>query len=301
MTEMTLRIGTRTSALARIQTDIFVQKLKAIYSHIKPYQLVITPQETSGDKETTRRLSDIGGKGLFTKELDQSLLNGSIDLAIYSLKDVETILPDGIDIACILEREDPRDVFISKTGTLLKELPKGSIIGTASLRRQSQLLNYRPDLKIELIRGNVPTRLQKLETEKFDGTLLALAGLKRLRLEEKITEILDPSFFVPAPGQGAIVVCIKKDRHDLRELLSLLNHEETFLCIKAERALSKALDATCKTPLGAYATKTEKGLLLKGFLGTEDGAKVARHDAIGTDPIIVGKAVAEILKQSIGV
>jgi hydroxymethylbilane synthase len=300
MMKTTLRIGTRASSLARIQTDIFVQKLKTVYPSLSSDQIIIIPQETSGDKHTSERLSDIGGKGLFTKELDAALLKSEIDIAVYSLKDVETILPDGIDIACVLERGDPRDVFISKTGELLESLPKGSIIGTASLRRQSQILNYRPDLKIDLIRGNVPTRLKKLETGPFHGTLLALAGLKRLGLEKHITEILDPSVFVPAPGQGAIVACIRKDRHDMKKLLDPLNHEETLLCTKAERALAKALDATCRTPVGSYAIKTKNGLLLKGFLGTEDGTKVARHEMIGENPTAIGEAVADRLKQSIG-
>lgn len=292
-----LRIGTRASKLARIQTDIFVRKLKEVYPSLQDDKLIINPQETSGDKHASERLADIGGKGLFTKELDGSLLKGDIDIAVYSLKDVETILPEGIEIACVLERGDPRDVFISKAGLSLKDLPKNSVIGTASLRRQAQILEYRPDLRINLMRGNVPTRLRKLITEGFDGTLLALAGLERLGLETGITEILDPSFFVPAAGQGAIVACIKKDRQDIKDLLAPLNHEETFLCIAAERSLLKSLDATCRTPVGSYAIKTKEGLVLKGFLGVEDGSKGVRHEAQGSDPIMLGLEVADCLKR----
>lgn len=294
----TLRIGTRASKLARIQTDIFIQKLKRIYPSLEDTNLVITPQETSGDKHASERLADIGGKGLFTKELDVSLLKGDIDFAIYSLKDVETILPEGIEIACVLERGDPRDVFVSKTGMSLKDLPKGSVIGTASLRRQAQILEYRSDLNIRLIRGNVPTRLQKLTTEDFDGTLLALAGLKRLGLEDNITEILDPDFFIPAAGQGAIVACIKKDCADMKTLLAPLNHEETFLCITAERSLLKALDATCRTPVGSYAITKKEGLVLKGYLGVEDGSKSVRYESHGLDPVALGVEVANFLKHS---
>lgn len=299
MIEKVLKIGSRKSALALRQTELFIQSFRTYYPTLS-ISFQIIPQETSGDRYGAERLSDIGGKGLFTKELDASLLRGDIDLAIYSLKDVETVLQDNITIACVLERGDARDVFISKNAISLQDLPLGAIIGTASPRRQSQLLNYRPDLRIRLIRGNVPTRLEKLQTEDFDGTLLALAGLQRLELEDVLTEVLDPECFVPAAGQGALVACIRKDRQDVESLLAPLNHHPTQQCITAERALLRALGASCRTPVGAYATKTSLGIRLKGFLGTEDGGRVSRIAEEGADPLVLGERVAFELKRLLG-
>jgi len=296
MVHSPLKIGTRKSKLALIQTEIFIQCFQVIYPDTPQDYFEIVPQDTSGDKHCTERLADIGGKGLFTKELDMALLEGQIDVAVYSLKDVETLLPAGISIACILEREDPRDVFISPAGINLKDLPKGASIGTASLRRQSQILHYRPDLTIKLIRGNVPTRLQKLNAEDLDGTLLALAGLKRLGIEDVATEILDPTFFVPAAGQGALAICIREDRSDLQALLNPLNHEETAICVKTERLLLKELEASCHTPIGVYAQKTPLGISLRCFLGTEDGSTVVYHEINGEDPTILARSMAEALR-----
>jgi hydroxymethylbilane synthase len=292
-----LKIGTRISKLAVIQTEIFIRCFQEVYPNTSHDYFEIIPQNTSGDKHCTERLADIGGKGLFTKELDASLLEGRIDAAVHSLKDIETILPTGIKIACVLEREDPRDVFISSSGLNLKDLPKGASIGTASLRRQSQILHHRPDLTIQLMRGNVPTRLQKLQTETLDGTLLALAGLKRLGLENVITEILDPTVFVPAAGQGALAICIREDRDDLQELLNPLNHEPTALCVRTERLLLKELEASCYTPIGVYAKQTPTGIFLRCFLGTEDGSKVVYHTITGEDPVRIARSMADQLRS----
>jgi hydroxymethylbilane synthase len=293
-----LKIGTRKSELALIQTEIFIQCFQNVYPHIAQDYFEVVPQDTSGDKHATERLADIGGKALFTKELDLALLEGHIDVAVYSLKDVETILPTGIKIACVLEREDPRDVFISSSGISLKDLPKGACIGTASLRRQSQILHHRPDLTIRLIRGNVPTRLQKLQREEnLDATLLAFAGLKRLGIERVVTEVLDPVLFVPAAGQGALAICIREDRQDLQTLLNPLNHEETAICVTTERLLLKELEASCYTPIGVYAKQTPAGISLKCFLGTEDGSKAVYHEITGQDPAVLARSMADQLRS----
>lgn len=297
MIDEPLKIGTRKSRLALIQVEIFKKCFLEVYPDYLEEKLTTVPRVTSGDKHSTERLADIGGKALFTKELDVALLNGSIDLAVYSLKDVETILPPGIKIACVLEREDPQDAFLSKSGLPLDHLPKGAIVGTASLRRQAQLLHYRPDLNIKLMRGNVPTRLKKLQTEDFDATLLALGGLKRLGLEDAATEILHSECFIPAAGQGAIAICIRSDREDLIKLLAPLNHRKTDLCIQAERSLLKEVDASCHTPIGAYATMEGDQIFLRGFLGKEDGSKAVYHKAEGSNPLTLGKEVGEKLKE----
>lgn len=294
MTRNLLKIGTRKSKLALIQTTMFQEAFCAQYPD---YQFEIIPKETSGDIHNKERLADIGGKGLFTKELDVALLEGRIDLAVHSLKDVETILPVGIKIGCVLKREDPRDAFISHTGHRLNDIEAGSIIGTASLRRQALLLKARPDLMVQLIRGNISTRLKKLETENFDGTFLAVAGLKRLGLEDVVTEILDPEIFVPAVGQGALAICIREDDLELAKLLGAINHRPTDLCIQAERALLKALGATCHTPIGAYATIDNGTITLRGFLGTPDGMHGVSFKESGTDPLVLGETVAERLRQ----
>ena len=297
MVHTPLKIGTRKSKLALIQTDLFKHRFAKVHPEYGRDSFELVPQETSGDKHATERLADIGGKGLFTKELDLALLDGSIDLAVHSLKDVETILPPGIKIACVLEREDPRDALITEGHTKLADLKNGAIIGTASLRRQSQILHQRPDLSIQLIRGNIPTRLKKLDVENFDGTFLALSGLKRLGMEGVITDILDPEVFVPAAGQGALAVCIRDDNSALDSLLAPLNHAETDLCVRTERALLKELDASCHTPIGAHATLDQETLTLRGFLGTADGTHVVYHTAQGSDPILLGKEVGNTLKK----
>ncbi len=240
--------------------------------------------KTTGDKIQDRALSEIGGKGLFTKEIDEAMLEGRIDLAVHSMKDVPTWLPDGIELACILPREDPRDVFISRKAESLNELPPGCVVGTASLRRQAQILSLRPDLTVRVFRGNVQTRLRKLDEGEVDATLLALAGLKRLGMADVATSILETSDILPAVGQGAVGITCRADDQASHELLATIHHAETAACVAAERGLLEELDGSCRTPIAALATLLEGGVMaLEGLLARPDGSEVLRAKREG-DP-----------------
>ena len=300
MSDVVIRIGSRKKKLALTQAGIFKQAFLKQHQNISSDDLPILPFDTSGDQHPNERLADIGGKGLFTKELDQALIDEQIDVAVHSLKDMETHLHPEITIACVLERADARDVFLSKNNLPLKDMPAGSIIGTASLRRQSLLLSKRPDLKVELIRGTVPTRIQKVRSGPYDGTFLAYAGLQRLDMLSAATEILDPQSFVPAAGQGTLAVCIKKSRTDLLKYLEPLSHRESLLASQAERAVLAEIDGSCYTPIGAYATIQKGTISLLGFLGSENGAQAVRHQEEGSDPIALGHAVGRKLKELFG-
>jgi hydroxymethylbilane synthase len=245
---------------------------------------------TSGDRIQDRPLAEAGGKGLFTKEIEQALLDNQIDLAVHSMKDVETFLADGLCIAAMLPREDPRDVLLSAGGEALDALPTGARIGTSSIRRQAQILHRRPDLRVVPFRGNVQTRLRKLETGEADATLLAAAGLKRLARLDLATELLEVDIMLPAAGQGAIGVEAKAaDSHTLG-LLDAINHRETQICVSAERAMLAALDGSCRTPIGALAELDASGrtLRLRGLVARPDGTELHRREQSAA----VGDAVA---------
>jgi hydroxymethylbilane synthase len=244
---MHIRIGSRASKLALIQADIVAKKL--------PYSCTIVPIKTSGDHNTTKPLYDIGGKALFVKELEDALLDNKIDIAVHSLKDVPGILPIDLEIAAILEREDPREVLISKLANSIPSLPYGITLGTSSPRRIAYIKHLRPDINIINLRGNVETRFNKVSSGEIDGTILAYAGIKRLGLENNpICSLIDTSEIIPAIGQGAIAIeIIKTRKEDLQDILSRLNHKTTFDIIKAERAFLEHLHADCKTPTAAYA------------------------------------------------
>ena len=284
-----LKIGTRKTRLALIQTDLFMSALRGRFPALDAP--TVCPYVTSGDIHQTERLADMGGKGLFAKKLDQALLEGDIDVAVHSLKDMETHLPEGIEIAGVLEREDPRDVFISREGLPLDQMPQGARIGTASMRRQSLLLNRRPDLQVDHIRGRVETRLEKVKTGEFEGTFLALAGLNRLGLEAEVTEILDPERFIPAAGQGVIAFCVRSDRTDLKHRIVQINHQDTWQCIQAERSLLAEVDGSCHTPIGAHATLQDGVITLRGFLGSGDGRQAAFKTLKSEDPQTLGQEV----------
>lgn len=274
-----LRIGTRGSLLARAQTTKVGEILKRDWLEKQgfPLEIELIPIKTSGDLLQEKDLSQYGGKGLFTKELEQALLKDEIDVAVHSMKDVATTLPEGLVMACILEREDPRDVFISKKWKTFHDLPKGAVVGSSSLRRKALALHQRPDLQLINFRGNVDTRLKKIEDGVAEGTFLALAGLKRLNLENTATEILPLSFMLPAVAQGAIGVECREDNVPLIEMLREVNHRESEICIKAERAFLKTISGSCTTPVAAYARIEKETLLLEALVASSDGRNLEKR------------------------
>lgn len=288
----TIRIGTRDSQLALWQAEWVKARLSTIYPEL---EFVLLPMKTKGDKILDVPLAKIGDKGLFTKELELGLLSREIDLAVHSLKDLPTLLPSGLDIAAFCEREEPRDVFLSKDGTRLSELPPGSIIGTSSLRRKAQLQNFRPDLVFADLRGNLQTRWRKLEESEMAGIVLAAAGVKRLGWEERITEIISEDLMLSAVGQGSIAIEISSEREDIRQLLHEINHPTTERAVLAERALLRRLEGGCQIPIGALGTVEAGQVTLKGIVASLDGQRIIKAEAVGGDPENLGNFVAEKL------
>jgi len=265
-----LRIATRESRLALWQANHVAGLLKARYPSCAVSLVGMT---TRGDQIQDRPLSDIGGKGLFTKELELALLDGSAELAVHSLKDVPMDLPDAFELACVLERADPRDAFVSNRYAELAQLPAGALVGTSSLRRAAQLRERFPALRIEPLRGNLDTRLAKLDAGQYDAIVLAAAGLKRLGLATRIRQVMPPDLLLPAPGQGVLGIEIRKDLAEVREALAFVNHRATLLAVAAERAVSRQLGGNCRTPLGAYAHLLPDGQLrIDALLADADGA-----------------------------
>ena len=249
---------------------------------------------TTGDQILDTPLARIGGKGLFIKELEQALADGRADLAVHSMKDVPMHLPEGFMLAAIGEREDARDAFVSNTHQSLEALPEGSIIGTSSLRRQSQVQARVPDLKIESLRGNLQTRLRKLDEGQYAAIILAAAGLIRLGLASRIAQYISTEHSIPAVGQGALGIEIRADRLDLLTILAPLNHPSTASCVEAERGMSRALSGSCTVPLGAYAMREGDTLQIAGFVASIDGREVLHETVSGTanEPEALGKALA---------
>lgn len=274
----TLRLGTRKSQLALWQAH-FVRD--ALQHHHHGLHVELITLTTEGDRILDRSLAQIGGKGLFIKELEQGLLENRIDIAVHSLKDVTATLPRGLHLAIVCEREDPRDAFISNHYATLTSLPHGARVGTSSLRRQCQLRDAYPQLEIATLRGNVNTRLAKLDAGEFDAIILAVAGLKRLGMEARIRERLDPAVSLPAVGQGA--VCIECRENDVvtNDLLAPLNHRATQLCVKAERAMNAHLEGGCQVPIGGFAELHGDTLYLRGLVGEPDGSRLLRADIRG--------------------
>jgi hydroxymethylbilane synthase len=240
---------------------------------LDPDRIEIVVIRTTGDRIQDRPLSEAGGKGLFTKEIEEALLERRIDLAVHSSKDMPTVLPDNLVLSAFLPREDPRDAFISRKKTALDELPPGALIGTVSLRRQALLKHKRPDLEIVPLRGNVETRLRRIDEGAADGTLLALAGLKRLGLTDAITEVLDTDEFLPAVGQGAIGIETREDDAETRALLDPINHAETATALAAERAFLAVLDGSCRTPIAGHAVVVNGSLRFRGMIVKPDGSE----------------------------
>ncbi len=274
MSEKGLKIGTRASKLALFQANWVKDRLAERYPDLR---VTIIKIKTTGDKIQNSPLSKIGGKGLFVKEIEEALIRKSIDLAVHSIKDVPTELPEGLHLGVITKREDPRDVLISKEGVGLKALHHGARVGTSSLRRQSQLLHFRADLSVIPLRGNLDTRLRKLESMEFDGIVLAYAGVKRLGLEERITEIIPVEILLPAIGQGALGIETRIEDKEVHEKIGFLNDEETSISLTSERSFLKRLGGGCQVPIAALGRVAEGVLKLEGMVGTIDGKKILRR------------------------
>ena len=270
MAQTTTRIGTRGSRLARVQADMVARALGGACG--------IVAVKTSGDRILDRPLADAGGKGLFVKELEEALLAGEIDLAVHSMKDVPPALPDGLAIGAVLPREDPRDVFISHKARTLAELAKGARIGTSSVRRQALVARARPDLRTALLRGNVDTRLRKLDDGEYDAILLAHAGLKRLGMEARITSFMPVEEWLPALSQGAIGIEMRESDTETGRLVSPLNHAPTGIALACERAFQLALDGSCRSPIGGLAAYENNRLAFRGEVIAPDGGGFAQTD-----------------------
>jgi len=294
-------VGSRQSALAMTQTGHVIEELKRICAEKGlEYEFEVRKIVTKGDRIVDVTLSKVGGKGLFVKEIEQAMLDEEIDLAVHSMKDMPSELPDGLVIGAVPLREDPRDCLITRGNLTFAELPQGAKVGTSSLRRSSQLRTLRPDLAIEWIRGNIDTRIRKLEEEGFDAIVLAAAGLRRMGWESRISDILPPDVCIPAVGQGALAIECRQDDADVRELLSLYNDEPTELAVTAERAFLRRLNGGCQIPIGGYAEiiGEEHGkplVRVSGIVGTADGSRLLRAERQGTDPEQVGLEAAEQL------
>jgi hydroxymethylbilane synthase len=293
-----LRIGTRGSPLALAQARAVRDRLAAAHGWA-PDAIEITPIRTSGDRIQDRPLADVGGKGLFTKEIEQALIDGAIGLAVHSAKDMPTVLPDGLVLAACLEREDVRDAFISRKAGDLRSLAAGSVVGTSALRRQAQVRRMRPDLGIVNFRGNVETRLRKLDESVADATLLALAGLKRLGLAHAATAIMETEDFLPAVGQGAIAIETRAADARVRDLVAAIDHADTSTALTAERAFLAVLDGSCRTPIAGHAVVAAQTLQFRGLILRPDGSE-AHETACGgsrADTAAIGAEAGRELKR----
>jgi hydroxymethylbilane synthase len=290
----TLRIATRKSALALWQAEFVKAELERFHPDL---QVELVPMVSRGDKILDVPLAKVGGKGLFVKELEHALVAGEADIAVHSMKDVPMEFPEGLGLEVICEREDPTDAFVSNHFASLAELPEGSVVGTSSLRRQCQLLANRPDLKIKFLRGNVNTRLKKLDDGEYDAIILATAGLVRLEMSDRIRERIAPEEMLPAGGQGAVGIECRIDDESTRELLKPLHHALTAERVMAERAMNKRLEGGCQVPIGCYAIHTDDGLWLRGLVGSPDGAEMIEADIRGacSEAETMGVTLAEQL------
>jgi hydroxymethylbilane synthase len=300
MTKRKIVIATRQSKLALWQAEWIKSQLEQIDPE---FEIELNKIKTTGDKILDVPLAQVGGKGLFVKEIEEAMLRGEADLAVHSMKDVPTELPEGLHLSTITKREDPRDAFISQISNSKFQipnflaLPQGANVGTSSLRRICQLLNKRPDLKITQLRGNVDTRLRKLDEGQFDAIILATAGVKRLGHADRITEMLPTDISLPAIGQGAVGIECRVDDTFINDLLKKLNHEETSICVRAERAALKKLEGGCQVPIGAHARLIEGKLIIEGLVGSVDGKTLIKDKVEGRpeEAESLGSALAEKL------
>ncbi len=300
MTDQTIRIATRKSPLAMWQAEHVAAELKKAHPGL---QVELLGMSTQGDKILDTPLAKIGGKGLFVKELEQGMLAGTADIAVHSMKDVPVELPEGLHLPVIMQREDPRDAFVSNNYKSLAGLPEGSVVGTSSLRRECQLREVRPDLKIAPLRGNVNTRLRKLDEGEFDAIILASAGLIRLGFEQRIASFIEPEQSLPAIGQGAVGIECRADDPRVNALLEPLLDADTAVCVRAERAMNHRLNGGCQVPIAGYAILRDGGLFLRGLVGEPDGSKIIRAETSGTlqDAESMGLALAdELLSKGAG-
>jgi len=296
-----IRIGTRKSNLALAQANEVKNRLLGAFPELTQDQIELVTFDTMGDLIQDKHLAEIGGKGLFTKELEESLRAGEIDFAVHSMKDMPYELPEGMVADCIVEREDSRDAFVSNISSSIESLPEGAVIGTSSIRRHVQIKKHRPDIKIVQFRGNVNTRLRKLDDGEVDATILAVAGLKRLGKEDRITSIIDKEFMMPAIAQGAICIEYLKANPHIKDVLDKINHEVSRVCITAERSFLTTLEGSCVTPIGGNAYFEEDGkLFFKGFIADIEGKEFYFAERRGTsrDAFKMGQEVGkEILKR----
>lgn len=301
MTSYAFRIGTRGSPLALAQSHL-TRRLLAQAHGLSEDQIEVLIIKTTGDMIQDRALSESGGKGLFTKELDQAMLDGRIDIAVHSSKDLPTVLPDGLTVAGYLPREDVRDAFICEIAKTVEELPKGANIGTASLRRGAQLKRLRPDLQISLLRGNVETRLRRIKEGDFDATILALAGLRRLGLAHCATSILDIDNFLPAVGQGAIGITANDNDTRTLDALNAILHADTGHALAAERAFLHALDGSCRMPIGGFARVEGSEIRFKGAVYSVNGSETLEIEerAPLSDARKIGASAGQSLKSRMG-
>ena len=294
MRENIIRIGTRASLLALWQANWVKDILEEQNTGLNVELIKI---KTTGDKILDVPLAKVGGKGLFVKEIEDALLSDKIDLAVHSMKDVPTDLPEGLHIASIAEREDPRDALLSRDGCKITDLPNNAKIGTSSLRRQAQILNMRPDFEINQLRGNLDTRIKKLTTEELDAVVLAAAGIRRMGWEEKITEYIPTEVCLPAIGQGAVGIETRVDDETINSLVSNLNHGPTSIAVRAERAFLKRLEGGCQVPIAAYGEISGKKIKLRGLVGRIDGSEIVKDSLEGSVERIeeIGVELAEKL------
>jgi len=289
-----IRIATRQSPLALWQAEYVAQRLQGLFPDL---QTVLVKMMTRGDKILDAPLAKLGGKGLFVKELEQGMLAGDADIAVHSMKDVPVELPEGLHLAAILSRENPHDAFVSNQYATFKDLPDDARIGTSSLRRQCQIKMLMPDANIIPLRGNVNTRLDKLDAGDYDAIILAYAGLKRLALEHRISECLSTEICLPAIGQGAIGIECRADDLEINQMLSALHDEQTDLCIRAERAMNARLNGGCQVPIAGFAELFNNQLVMRGLVGNPDGSILYRSEKVGSleQPEKIGQAIADDL------
>ncbi len=294
MAQALIRIATRKSPLAMWQAEYVKQRLESIHSDLT---VKLVPMTTKGDVMLDTPLAKVGGKGLFVKELEVAMLENRADIAVHSMKDVPADFPEGLGLHVICEREDPRDAFVSARYKTIDELPRGAVVGTSSLRRQCQIRAMRPDLQIRDLRGNVGTRLAKLDNGDYDAVILAAAGLKRLKLKERIASFIEPEVSLPANGQGAVGIECRTNDEQVKALLKPLEHEETRIRVSAERAMNTRLEGGCQVPIGAYAEIEGDNLTLRGLVGNPDGSEVIFDTVSGdkSQAVKLGERLADIL------
>lgn len=295
MSKRTLRVATRSSALALWQAEFIKAELERLHDNVVVELIKI---KTQGDKILDVPLAKIGGKGLFVKELEEAMLDGRADLAVHSMKDVPMAFPEGLGLVAICERDDPTDAFVSNNFANVDALPHGAVVGTASLRRESQLRAYRPDLEIRVLRGNVNTRLAKLDAGDYDAIVLASSGLKRLGFHDRIRYAIPDTVSLPAVGQGALGIECRLNDHELRAMLEPLSHADTSDRVKAERAMNRRLEGGCQVPIAAYALlENDDTLWLRGLVGAVDGTKILRVE--GRAPRAEGERLGRELAEEL--